>query len=94
MNIDIYSEYKIYYCTDGCRISQENSTPNDIVFDNFEYDSEFQWRGGKLLEEIAERLNQDYLQDFSMIDDKIKFSYFDYNTGEAEDITMKVERKD
>lgn len=94
MNIDIYSEYKVYYCTDGCRISQENSTPNDIAFDDFEYNSEFHWRGGKLLEEIAKKLNQDYLQDFSIIDNKIRFSYFNYNIGEGEDITIKVERED
>ena len=40
MVIDIYSKYKVRFLNSGAYISQENSTPDDIVFTDYEDDKE------------------------------------------------------
>ena len=40
MQIDIYSKYKVRFLNSGARISQEDSTFDDIAFTHYENDKE------------------------------------------------------
>ena len=61
MNIDIYSKYKVRFLNSGAYISQEDSTPDDIVFTHYEDDKEEIIDGGKLLDIIKYKLDDRYL---------------------------------
>lgn len=92
MNIDIYSKYKVRFLNSGAYISQEDSTPDDIVFTHYEYDKEEIIDGGKLLDIIKYKLDDMHLQEFSVIDNTIRIELFNYNNGESDKYIMVIER--
>lgn len=92
MNIDIYSKYKVRFLNSGAYISQEDSTPDDIVFTHYEDDKEEILDGGKLLDIIKYRLDDFYLQEFSVIDNTIRIKMFNYMNGESDKYIMVIER--
>lgn len=92
MSIDIYSKYKVRFLNSGAYISQEDSTPDDIVFTHYEDDKEEIIDGGKLLDIIKYRLDDRYLQEFSVIDNTIRIEIFNYMNGESDKYIMVVER--
>lgn len=91
MSIDIYSKYKVRFLNSGAYISQEDSTPNDIVFNHYEDDEEQIIDGGKLLDIIKYRLNDSYLQELSVIENTIRIETFNYMNGESDKFIMVVE---
>lgn len=92
MNIDIYSKYKVRFLNSGAYISQEDSTFDDIVFNDYEDDKEEIIDGYKLLDIIKYRLNDSYLQELSIIDNTIRIETFNYMNGEGNKYIMEVER--
>lgn len=92
MNIDIYSKYKVRFLNSGAYISQEDSTPDDIAFTHYEDDKEEIIDGGKLLTIIKSRLDDSYLQEFSVIDNTIRIEIFNYMNGESDKYIMVIER--
>ena len=92
MNIDIYSNYKVRFLSNGAYISQEDSTPDDIVFTKYENDEELILDGGKLLDIIKCKLNNSYLQEFSVIDNTIRIEIFNYMNGESDKYIIVIER--
>ena len=92
MNIDIYSKYKVRFLNSGDYISQEDSTPDDIVFTHYEDDKEEIIDGGKLLHIIKYTLDDSYLQEFSVIDNTIRIETFNYNNGESDKYIIVIER--
>ena len=92
MTIDIYSKYKVRFLSSGAYISQEDSTPDDKVFTHYENDNEEIIDGGKLLDTIKYRLDDNYLQEFSVIDNTIRIEIFNYMNGESDKYIIVVER--
>lgn len=92
MNIDIYSKYKVRFLNSGAYISQEDSTPDDIVFTHYEDDKEEIIDGGKLLDIIKYRLDNRYLQELSVIDNTMRIEIFNYMNGESDKYIMVIER--
>lgn len=92
MRIDIYSKYKVRFLNSGAYISQEDSTPDDIVFTHYEDDKEEIIDGGKLLDIIKYRLDDRYLQEFSVINNTIRIETFNYMNGESDKYIMIIER--
>jgi len=90
MKIDIYSKYEVTFKNSGAFISQENSTPSDIQFENYEHINKKIVDGGKLLEHIKYLINNDYLQEISIVNDTIKIETFNYNTGEGDTHIMII----
>lgn len=93
MSIDIYSNYKVRFLSNGAYISQEDSTPDDIVFNEYENDEELIIDGGRLLDIIKVKLNNNYLQEFSVIDDTIRIETFNYMNGESDKYIMVIEKQ-
>lgn len=91
MNINIYSKYKVRFLSSGAYISQEDSTPDDKVFNHYENDEEEIIDGGKLLDIIKYRLDDSYLQEFSVIDNTIRIEIFNYMNGESDKYIMVIE---
>lgn len=92
MSIDIYSKYKVRFLNSGAYISQEDSTPDDIVFTHYEDVKEEIIDGGKLLDIIKYRLNNNYLQEFSVINNTIRIEIFNYMNDESDKYIMVIER--
>lgn len=92
MNIDIYSKYKVRFLNSGAYISQEDSTPDDIVFTHYEDDKEEIIDGGKLLDIIKYKLDDRYLQELSVIDNTMRIETFNYMNGESDKYIMVIER--
>lgn len=92
MDIDIYSKYKVRFLNSGAYISQEDSTPDDIVFTHYEDDKVEIIDGGKLLDIIKYRLDDSYLQEFSVINNTIRIEIFNYMNGENDRYIMVIER--
>lgn len=91
MNINIYSKYKVRFLSNDAYISQEDSTPDDKVFNHYENDEEEIIDGGKLLDIIKYRLDNSYLQEFSVIDNTIRIEIFNYMNGESDKYIMVIE---
>lgn len=93
MQIDIYSKYKVRFLNSGARISQEDSTFDDIAFTHYENDKEEIIDGGKLLNIIKYKLDNDYLQEFSVIGNTIRVELFNYNNGESDKYIIVIEEE-
>lgn len=93
MQIDIYSKYKVRFLNSGARISQEDSTFDDIAFTYYEDDKEEIIDGGKLLNLIKSKLDDDYLQEFSVIGNTIRIELFNYNNGESDKYVIVIEEE-
>ncbi len=92
MRIDIYSKYKVRFLSSGAYISQEDSTPDDYVFSHYEDDKEEIIDGGKLLDFIKYKLDDNYLQEISIKNNTIRIETFNYNNGESDTLTIVVDR--
>lgn len=93
MQIDIYSKYKVRFLNSGARISQEDSTFDDIAFTYYENDKEEIVDGSKLLNLIKSKLDDDYLQEFSVIGNTIRIELFNYNNGESDKYVIVIEEE-
>lgn len=93
MQIDIYSKYKVRFLNSGARISQEDSTFDDIAFTHYENDKEEIVDGNKLLNIIKSKLDDDYLQEFSVIGNTIRIELFNYNNGESDKYIIVIEEE-
>lgn len=93
MQIDIYSKYKVRFLNSGARISQEDSTFDDIAFTHYENDKEEIVDGNKLLNIIKYKLDDDYLQEFSVMGNTIRIELFNYNNGESDKYVIVIEEE-
>lgn len=93
MQIDIYSKYKVRFLNSGACISQEDSTLDDIVFTHYENDKEEIIDGSKLLNLIKAKLDDNYLQEFSVIGNTIRIELFNYNNGESDKYVIVIEEE-
>lgn len=94
MSIDIFSNYKVRRLLTSCDISQEDSTPGDIVYVKNEYDTEEILNGGVLIERIAKLFLDNYFCNMSVIDNTLRLSIFNYNNGTGDDYIIVIERCD
>lgn len=92
MNINIYSKYKVKYNCYGGEIDEENSTPDDIVFKKFNYETSIIENGGILAERIARYIEQTDFQEITINDNLITIDFFNPNNGEASTINMLIEK--
>lgn len=93
MNINIYSKYKVKYNCYGGEIDEENSTPDDIVFKKFNYETSIIENGGILAERIARYIEQTDFQEIAITDNSITIEFFNPNNGEASTINMLIEKE-
>ena len=91
MNINIYQDYKIKYKAHYGWIDEENSLPDDISFTDDDFDNEYVLNGGVLLEKIEKHFLEDWLQEFIINNNKIRFEYFNPSNGEGWNYEYKVE---
>ena len=47
--------------------------------------------GGKLLERIKNLLDDNYLCEFNIVNNKLYFNYFNYNNGESSHVQYIIE---
>ena len=90
MNINIYEDYKIKVTGDYTYLSEENETIYDNIFVKDKIDKEIILNGGKLLNLIANKLNEDYISEFVVVGNEIHFELFNYNNGESASICYKI----
>lgn len=93
MNINIYSKYKVKYICYGGEIDEENSTPDDIVFKTFNYETSIIENGRILVERIARYIEQTNFQEITINDNLITIEFFNPNNGEASTINMIIEKE-
>lgn len=94
MNINIYSKYKLLITSHSSRLSEENETKYDNIFIEDKFEQEVLTDGGKLLEMIQNQLQDTYLSEFIFYKDELHFKYFNYNTGESDNICYKIKEND
>ena len=83
MNINIYEMYKIKYKCEVSRLSEENETIYDNIFVHDNYEKEYEIDGGKLINEISAKLQDNYLSEFVIVGEDLHFEFFNYNNGES-----------
>lgn len=93
MNINIYSKYKVKYNCYGGEIDEENSTPDDILFKKFNYETNIIENGGILAERIARYIEQTDFHEITINDNLITIEFFNPNNGEASTINMIIEKE-
>lgn len=93
MKINIYLKYKVKYNCYGGEIDEENSTPDDIVFKKFNYETSIIENGGILAERIARYMKQTDFQEITINDNLITIEFFNPNNGEASTINMIIEKE-
>lgn len=99
MSVNIYEEYVVEIFDKGSYISEEDSTPGDIVFSKYSEARSFIWNGGKLIDYIAKLCSDNYIQSIAVIEDTtpyplmdstdIEFEFFNPSNGEGQDITIR-----
>lgn len=92
--IDVYSNYKITLDCEGSYISQEDSTPNDIVFSKFEHNEEKIINGGLFIEKIGKYLLDTDVSEIYFDESFIKLEFFNPINGEGHTINIVYERID
>lgn len=92
MMIDIYGDYKITSNYEVSYISEEDSTPNDIVFSNFANTEQEIINGGLLLERIGKHLLNADISEVYFDESFIKLEFFNPTSGEAHTINIVYER--
>lgn len=90
MNINIYQKYKINIIKKWSELSEENETIYDNIFVKGDNKTTLIIDGGELLDRITQSLRDNYLSEFIIIDKKLCFEYFNYNTGENESICYEI----
>ena len=91
MNINIYQKYKVRITNDSTRLSEENETIYDNIFVDEKYENEIIIDGGKLMDQIAELLKDNYISEFVIVGKELHFKLFNYNNGETESICYYIE---
>ena len=104
MNVNIYEEYVVEIFDKGSYISEEDSTPGDIVFSKYSEAKAFVWNGGKLIDYIAKLCKDEHIQSINIIEDvtayplqdttTIEFEFFNPSNGEGQDITIRFRLND
>ena len=97
MIVSIYEEYVVEIFDKGSYISEEDSTPGDIVFSKYSEAKAFVWNGGKLIDYIAKLCRDVYIQSIAVLEDTaklqdttdIEFEFFNPSNGEGQDITIR-----
>lgn len=90
MNINIYQKYKVIITITGSELSEENETIYDNIFTNYHSKASITMDGGELLNKIADHLKDNYLSEFRVVLNELRFDYFNYNNGENEHICYKI----
>lgn len=93
MNIKIYSKYKVKYNCYGGEIDDENSTPDDIVFKKFNYETSIIENGGILAERIARYIEQTDFHEITINDNLITIEFFNPTNGESSTFNMIIEKE-
>lgn len=93
MEINIYSDYKLKIQTDYTYIS-ENSTPNDVIYNDDSVYKETVLNGGMLLDLIGNYLILEYISKIEINNNKVIIEKFNPDSGEysTRKITI-IERK-
>lgn len=90
MNINIYEMYDVIYTNESIRLSEENETKYDNIFVKEKYKDNLEINGGRLLEIIAEKLQDPYLSEFVIVGKELHFEIFNYNNGEHQSICYTI----
>lgn len=90
MNINIYEDYAIKYKVNSNRLSEENETKYDNLFNKEEYEHIEVINGVDLLKLIASKITDDYFSECSIIGKELHFEIFNYNNGESQSICIEV----
>lgn len=90
MNINIYQKYKVKITKEWSELSEENETIYDNIFEKGNNEVTLIIDGGKLIEEIADFLKEDYISEFTIVGKEFHFEFFNYYTGENEHICYTI----
>lgn len=90
MNINIYEDYAIRYTVNSRRLSEENETKYDNLFNDDEFKTLNIINGVQLMDLISNNLTDDYISEFVIIGKELHFEKFNYNNGESESICIEI----
>ena len=90
MNINIYEDYAIKYKNNSTRLSEENETKYDNLFNKEEYDHIELINGVDLLKLIVSKITEHYFSEFTVIGKELHFEIFNYNNGESQSICIEI----
>lgn len=91
MNINIYQDYKVTISGEYCYLSEENETIYDNIFVKDKNIQTLIINGGKLMNMIIEKLQNNYISEFVIVGNDLHFEIFNYNNGESSSICFHVE---
>lgn len=90
MNINIYEDYAIKYKNNSNRLSEENETKYDNLFNKEDHEHIEVINGVDLLKLIVSKINDDYFSEFTIIGKELHFEIFNYNNGESQSICIEI----
>lgn len=90
MNINIYEDYAIKYTNTSNRLSEENETKYDNLFNKEEYEHIEVINGVELLKLIVLKITDNYFSECSIIGKELHFEIFNYNNGESQSICIEI----
>lgn len=90
MNINIYEDYAIKYTVNSNRLSEENETKYDNLFNKEEHEHIEVINGTDLLKLIISKINYSYFSEFTIIGKELHFEIFNYNNGESQSICIEI----
>ena len=90
MNINIYEDYAIKYTNTSNRLSEENETKYDNLFNKEEYEHIEVINGVELLKLIVLKITDNYFSECSIIGKDLHFEIFNYNNGESQSICIEI----
>lgn len=91
MNINVYTQYKVKIVCESSTLSEDCETIYDDIRHNEKSEEEMIITGTKLIQLIANELQEYYISEFTISDKKLYFEVFDYNTGDSESISYYIE---
>ena len=91
MSINIYQDYKVTISGEYCYLSEENETKYDNIFVKDKNTQTLIINGGKLMNMIIEKLQNNYISEFVIIGNDLHFEIFNYNNGESSSICFHIE---
>lgn len=91
MSINIYQAYKVTISGEYCYLSEENETKYDNIFVKDKNTQTLIINGGKLMNMIIEKLQNNYISEFVIIGNDLHFEIFNYNNGESSSICFHIE---
>lgn len=90
MNINIYEDYAIKYTNNSNRLSEENETKYDNLFNKEEHEHIEVINGVDLLKLIALKITDNYISEFIIVGKELHFEIFNYNNGESQSICIEI----